>query len=66
MYRLKSSKSIKKRLKVTKKGILLRRRASKNHLLQKKTSQRKQSLRKVSRVFHGDFINFKDKIIGIR
>nr|YP_009257552.1 ribosomal protein L35 [Coeloseira compressa]ANH09635.1 ribosomal protein L35 [Coeloseira compressa] len=64
MYKLKSSKSIKKRLKITKRGILLRRRASKNHLLQKKTSQRKQNLRRVSSVFHGDFMNFKDKIVS--
>ena len=48
MYKLKSCRSIKKRFKFTSSGKLLRRRSHKSHLLEKKSSQRKRKLRKVS------------------
>nr|YP_009392285.1 ribosomal protein L35 [Osmundaria fimbriata]ARW60847.1 ribosomal protein L35 [Osmundaria fimbriata] len=48
MYKLKTSRSISKRFKVTYAGKLLRRRSCKSHLLQKKTSKRKRNLRKTS------------------
>nr|YP_009293615.1 ribosomal protein L35 [Rhodymenia pseudopalmata]AOM64297.1 ribosomal protein L35 [Rhodymenia pseudopalmata] len=62
MSKLKTSKSIVKRLKITSSGKFFRRRASRNHLLQKKTSERKQKLRKISRVFSGNILNFSSKL----
>nr|YP_009509297.1 ribosomal protein L35 [Gracilaria vermiculophylla]AXI96947.1 ribosomal protein L35 [Gracilaria vermiculophylla]QXU75152.1 ribosomal protein L35 [Gracilaria vermiculophylla]WDZ68048.1 ribosomal protein L35 [Gracilaria vermiculophylla] len=47
MYKLKTSKSITKRFKFKSKNKILRRMAGHNHLLQKKSSKRKQKLRKV-------------------
>lgn len=46
MPKLKTHKGIKKRVKVTKKGKLKRRKAFKSHILTKKTSKRKRHLRK--------------------
>nr|YP_009541746.1 ribosomal protein L35 [Synarthrophyton chejuense]AYR05755.1 ribosomal protein L35 [Synarthrophyton chejuense] len=46
-YKLKSSSSISKRFKFTSTGKLLRHKACRSHLLQKKSSKRKQQLRKV-------------------
>nr|WGH12868.1 ribosomal protein L35 [Echinothamnion sp.] len=60
MYKLKTNQSISKRFKVTSNYKLLRRKACKSHLLQKKSSKRKLKLRKVSVVhFHdkGNFVN---------
>lgn len=58
-YKLKTRRSISKRFKVTSRCKLLRHRASRNHLLEKKTSQRKQKLRKVIQVSFQDRQNFK-------
>nr|QCI07474.1 ribosomal protein L35 [Leiomenia cribrosa] len=58
MNKLKTSKSIKKRFKVTSKGKLLRHKASRSHLLQKKTAKRKQYLRKTVEVNPRDFYDF--------
>nr|AYR05858.1 ribosomal protein L35 [Lithothamnion sp.] len=54
-YKLKSSSSILKRFKTTGTGKLLRHKACRNHLLQKKSSKHKQKLRKVAKVKHVDF-----------
>lgn len=54
-YKLKSSSSILKRFKVTATGKLLRRKACRNHLLQKKSSKHKHKLRKVVKVKYVDF-----------
>nr|YP_007878250.1 50S ribosomal protein L35 [Calliarthron tuberculosum]AGA63861.1 50S ribosomal protein L35 [Calliarthron tuberculosum] len=62
-YKLKSSKSILKRFKVTANGKLLRHKACRSHLLYKKTSQHKQKLRKVVQVKYVDFISLQAKII---
>ena len=51
-----------KRFKITAGGKCLRRKAMKNHLLQKKTPKCKQSLRKVAFVYKGDFLYFKNKL----
>nr|YP_009391257.1 ribosomal protein L35 [Dipterocladia arabiensis]ARW59401.1 ribosomal protein L35 [Dipterocladia arabiensis] len=56
MYKLKTSKSIKKRIKYTSNGKLMRHCSTRSHLLQKKTSKRKRRLRKIS------FINLSDKL----
>nr|YP_010728770.1 ribosomal protein L35 [Lithothamnion corallioides]WEA77067.1 ribosomal protein L35 [Lithothamnion corallioides] len=53
-YKLKSSSSILKRLKITRTGKLLRRKACRSHLLQKKSSKHKQKLRKVVEVKYVD------------
>ena len=45
MPKLKTSKSIKKRFKVTGQGKLLRRQAFRSHILEKKSSKRKRILR---------------------
>lgn len=65
MNRLKTSKSIKKRLKVTSTGKLLRHKAYRSHLLQKKTSKRKQGLRRKIQVNQKDLSNFKKQILYI-
>ncbi len=54
-FKLKSSSSIVKRFKVTRTGKLLRHKACRNHLLQKKSSKHKQKLRKVVTVKYVDF-----------
>ncbi len=46
MPKLKTRKSIAKRFKLTKGGKILRHRAFKSHLLSKKSSKRKRSLRR--------------------
>lgn len=61
-YKLKSSSSICKRFKITAKGKLLRHKACHNHLLQKKTSQHKQSLRRVEKLKQVDFMALRSKI----
>ena len=62
MNKIKTSKSIIKRLKITSRGKFFRRRSSRSHLLQKKTSKNKQKLRKNTLVYMGDLINIKNKI----
>lgn len=59
---MKTSKSIYKRFKITAGGKFLRRKAMRNHLLQKKTSNRKQTLRKIALVYQGDILYFRDKL----
>ncbi len=46
MPKLKTRRAIAKRFKITKKGKILRHKAFKGHLLSKKTSKRKRSLRR--------------------
>lgn len=57
MYKLKTNRSINKRFKVTSTNKLLKRKASKSHLLQKKNSKRKRRLRKVSIINYSDYSN---------
>ena len=61
MNKLKTSKSIKKRFKLTSNGKFLRHRASRSHLLQKKSSTRKQSLRKTLLISPRDIVHLKCK-----
>ena len=58
MYKLKTKRSLRKRFKITGKGKVLRHKASHNHLLEKKTSQRKQKLRKQYIVNKQDIMHF--------
>jgi large subunit ribosomal protein L35 len=44
MPKMKTHSGTKKRIKVTGSGKLMRRKANKNHLLEKKSSKRKRSL----------------------
>nr|QVY58249.1 50S ribosomal protein L35 [Eucheuma denticulatum] len=62
MSKVKTSKSIKKRFHITSSGKLLRHKASRSHLLQKKTSQRKQKLRKIVSVNVKDLHNFVNSL----
>lgn len=48
MYKLKTSKSVGKRFKISSSGKFLKHSTSKSHLLQKKSSTRKRRLRKVT------------------
>ena len=59
MYKLKTRRSIKKRFKITSHGKLMMRKASRNHLLEKKSSKRKSKLRKTALVQPRDQKNFK-------
>ncbi|CCP38155.1 50S ribosomal protein L35 (plastid) [Chondrus crispus] len=62
MKKLKTSKSIKKRIKVTSSGKFLRHKASRSHLLQKKTSNRKQKLKQVTCINKKDASSFTQKL----
>nr|YP_010865258.1 ribosomal protein L35 [Campylaephora boydenii]WGT74203.1 ribosomal protein L35 [Campylaephora boydenii] len=59
MYKLKTRRSIKKRFKITSCGKLMMRKASRSHLLEKKSSKRKTRLRKTGLVQLRDKKNFK-------
>ena len=58
-YKLKSLRSIVKRFKITSTGKLLRHKACRSHLLQKKSSKRKQKLRRVVKVKYVDLMRLK-------
>nr|YP_009394774.1 ribosomal protein L35 [Polysiphonia elongata]ARW63336.1 ribosomal protein L35 [Polysiphonia elongata] len=58
MYKLKTNKSVNKRFKLTANGKLLKHSSGKSHLLQKKSSNKKRKLRKVSLVNLRDKYNF--------
>lgn len=62
MNKIKTSKSMQKRFKITSGGKFLRRNAMKNHLLQKKSSKRKQKLRRTSSVYLGEILYFKVRL----
>lgn len=59
---MKSSKAMLKRFKITAGGKYLRHKACRSHLLQKKTSGRKQYLRKVVAVKYADRALLRGKI----
>ena len=63
MPKTKTHSGAKKRFKVTGAGKLLRRRAMKSHLLEKKSAKRKRSFRKDSPVSGADAKNVK-KLLG--
>nr|YP_009510661.1 ribosomal protein L35 [Gracilaria ferox]YP_010196585.1 ribosomal protein L35 [Gracilaria cervicornis]AXI96334.1 ribosomal protein L35 [Gracilaria ferox]UAD83982.1 ribosomal protein L35 [Gracilaria cervicornis]UAD85818.1 ribosomal protein L35 [Gracilaria ferox] len=65
MYKLKNSKSIIKRFKFKSKNKVLRHMANHSHLLQKKSSKRKQKLRKVLSLKKCDIAKLKFKILYI-
>lgn len=58
MYKLKTNRSINKRFKRTSSGKLIRRKACKSHLLQKKSSNKKRKLRKMTLANFNDQYNF--------
>lgn len=58
MYKLKTNRSIKKRFKVTSNGKLIRRKACRSHLLEKKSSNKKRKLSKIKIVNSSDQCNF--------
>nr|UAD87831.1 ribosomal protein L35 [Gracilaria textorii] len=62
MYKLKNSKSIVKRFKFKSKNKVMRHMAGHSHLLQKKSSNRKQKLRRVLSLEKCDISNLKFKI----
>jgi len=63
MPKQKTHSGAKKRFKVTGTGKLLRRRAMKSHLLEKKSSKRKRSFRRDSAVHPADEKSVK-KLLG--
>lgn len=62
-YKLKSSRSIVKRFKVTATGKFLRHQSGRNHLLQKKSPKNKRKLRKVVNVKVVDLASLKLNIL---
>jgi len=62
-YKLKSSRAILKRFKVTSSGKCLRHKSCRSHLLQKKTANRKRKLRKVVELKYVDYLSLKFKVI---
>nr|YP_009326693.1 ribosomal protein L35 [Membranoptera platyphylla]YP_009332693.1 ribosomal protein L35 [Membranoptera weeksiae]YP_009332913.1 ribosomal protein L35 [Membranoptera tenuis]AHZ94707.1 ribosomal protein L35 [Membranoptera weeksiae]AKL79169.1 ribosomal protein L35 [Membranoptera tenuis]AMJ16950.1 ribosomal protein L35 [Membranoptera platyphylla] len=62
MYKLKTSRAINKRIKCTSSKKMMRKKASRSHLLQKKTSKRKSQLRKVTTIHLSDQLNFKKNL----
>ena len=65
-YKLKSSRAILKRFKITSSGKYLRHKANRSHLLQKKISVRKQKLRKVVQVNSVDLPLLKYKFLSFK
>nr|YP_009296570.1 ribosomal protein L35 [Apophlaea sinclairii]AOM65710.1 ribosomal protein L35 [Apophlaea sinclairii] len=63
MSKLKTTSSVAKRFKVTKSNNLLRHQAGKNHLLQKKRTQRKKKLSRVCLVNKSDLKNIRSKLL---
>lgn len=59
MPKLKTHKGMKKRIKVTKKGKLKRRRAFRNHMMEKKQNSRKRQYTKEFNVSSNDRKNVK-------
>lgn len=64
MPKLKTHKGTAKRIKVTRKGKLLRRRASGNHLLQKKSAARKRNINSSARIIGKLAVNIKRALGG--
>ena len=62
-YKIKSSRSMSKRFKVTASGIVLRRRACRSHLLEKKSSKRKRNLRKTLSLQKRDVLRIQSKLV---
>jgi len=62
MYKLKTVKSIKKRFKITSRNKLIRHKASRSHLLEKKSSKRKRQLRKTCFIDKKDHFNLKNSL----
>lgn len=54
MPKLKTRKSVAKRVKITKKKKILRSKAGRRHLLSAKTKKRKRKLRRKAKVSEGD------------
>jgi len=65
MYKLKTRQSIKKRFKITANSKLMMRKASRSHLLEKKSSKRKSKLRKTALVQLRDYKNFQYSLINL-
>lgn len=63
-YKIKSSKSIAKRFRITSSGKLLRHKACRSHLLQKKSSKHKQALRKIASVKSVDYAMLKCRVLS--
>jgi len=62
MPKLKTSSSISKRFKVTSKGKLLRHKALRSHLLEKKSPKRKHNLSQVVVLQSCDFKRLRSKL----
>nr|QCI06455.1 ribosomal protein L35 [Dictyurus purpurascens] len=62
MYKLKTVKSIQKRFKSTSNGKLVRHKALRSHLLEKKSSKRKRQLRQISFINIRDLFNLKNSL----
>ena len=54
MYKLKTSRSVMKRFKISSTGKCLRHSSCRSHLLQKKSSKRKRKLRRVNSLSYVD------------
>nr|QVQ56762.1 ribosomal protein L35 [Erythrocystis saccata] len=66
MYKLKTNKSVNKRFKITSNFKFLKHSSGKSHLLQKKSSNKKRNLRKVSIVGFCDKSNFINSLPYIK
>jgi large subunit ribosomal protein L35 len=64
MPKMKTSKSVAKRFKVTGSGKVKRNHAFKSHILTKKTSKRKRKLRKSTTCTPGDARRMKRLLVG--
>jgi large subunit ribosomal protein L35 len=62
MSKLKTSKSIKKRFKISSTGKILRHQACRSHLLQKKSQARKKKLIKIHQINKSDLYRLKVKL----
>nr|UEQ12086.1 ribosomal protein L35 [Batrachospermum sp.] len=62
MPKLKISKSIKKRFKISSTGKVLRHHAGRSHLLEKKSQDRKKKLIKICQINKSDLCRLKIKL----
>ena len=62
MSKLKTSKSIKKRFKISSTGKVLRHQACRSHLLNKKSQERKKKLIKTCQMDKSDFYRLQVKL----
>jgi large subunit ribosomal protein L35 len=66
MPKMKSHKGIRKRMKLTRRGKIIRRKANRGHLMSGKSGQRRRNLRRKTSVHHTQVKTYTRLITGGR